>query len=298
MMQDTGLEAWEFTRRLDAELAWRRRELHLVKAEIERASAEKREALLRAGTTVLYAHWEGFVKRVAEEYLYFIKRKAKHERLSYDAMGDAFVAMGLRRSVQAVGTAKRMVPYVRAASFMRERLSESVEVIMAAADTAANLNYDVFLALLICTGIDHQRFADERLAKQVGDLVKARNSVAHGEYHNVGWAVFCEYFVCVEELLELVQNEFANAAVTRAYLRPLPDCRGVDDTLRPEYDPAELKGRTRGKYAAAYREGTNAVLLDPDVWEAFPTSEAVNEALRLLMKAARAATHQNPPSSQ
>jgi hypothetical protein len=72
--------------------------------------------------------------------------------------------------------------------------------------------------------------------------------------------------------------------------------KGSDtDTLRPEYDPARLEGRTRGKYADAYREGTNAVLLDPDVWEAFPTSEAVNEALRLLMKAARAATHQGPP---
>jgi hypothetical protein len=61
-----------------------------------------------------------------------------------------------------------------------------------------------------------------------------------------------------------------------------------DDELRPEYDLSELKGRTRGKYAERYREGTNLVLLESDVAAAFPDAKAVNEALRLLMKVARA----------
>jgi hypothetical protein len=37
-----------------------------------------------------------------------------------------------------------------------------------------------------------------------------------------------------------------------------------------------------GKYAKRYAEGTNIVLLDPDVAEVFPDSEAVNQALRAL----------------
>jgi hypothetical protein len=37
-----------------------------------------------------------------------------------------------------------------------------------------------------------------------------------------------------------------------------------------------------GKYVKRYRQGTNVVLLDPDVAEKFPTSESVNEALRRL----------------
>jgi hypothetical protein len=61
-----------------------------------------------------------------------------------------------------------------------------------------------------------------------------------------------------------------------------------DDDLRQEYDFSELKGAVRGKYAAQYREGTNLVRLDEDVARAFPTDEAVNEALRLLMKLAAA----------
>lgn len=59
----------------------------------------------------------------------------------------------------------------------------------------------------------------------------------------------------------------------------------TDDELRPEYDLRELlEGGVRGKYVARYREGTNLVLLDPDVARAFPDEATVNEALRLVIR--------------
>jgi hypothetical protein len=62
----------------------------------------------------------------------------------------------------------------------------------------------------------------------------------------------------------------------------------VDDDLRPEYDMAELlKGGVRGKYVERYQRGTNLVLLEPDVAQAFPSAEAVNEALRLVIQLAK-----------
>ncbi|HZT60419.1 MAG TPA: BrnT family toxin [Pyrinomonadaceae bacterium] len=60
-----------------------------------------------------------------------------------------------------------------------------------------------------------------------------------------------------------------------------------EDEMRPEYDFSQLKGRVRGKYVERYREGTNLVLLDPDVAAAFPDAKAVNDALRLLMDVAQ-----------
>jgi hypothetical protein len=57
------------------------------------------------------------------------------------------------------------------------------------------------------------------------------------------------------------------------------------DDLRPEYDLPQLRGGVRGKYLERYRAGTNLALLAPDVRAAFPTNEAVNEALRSLMQA-------------
>ena len=47
-----------------------------------------------------------------------------------------------------------------------------------------------------------------------------------------------------------------------------------EDDLRPEYDFSTMKGSVRGKYVKRYREGTNLVLLDPDVAAAAETREA------------------------
>jgi hypothetical protein len=60
----------------------------------------------------------------------------------------------------------------------------------------------------------------------------------------------------------------------------------MDDELRPEYDLSKLKGGVRGKYASKYKDGTNLILLEPDVAEVFKDNESVNEALRLLIKIA------------
>jgi len=62
----------------------------------------------------------------------------------------------------------------------------------------------------------------------------------------------------------------------------------LNDDLRPEYDFTSMKGGVRGKYAKRFREGTNIVLLDPEMAEAFPTEDAVNEALRGVLNTTRA----------
>ena len=57
-----------------------------------------------------------------------------------------------------------------------------------------------------------------------------------------------------------------------------------EDDLRPDHDFSQMKGGVRGEYADRYREGTNLVLLDPDVVAAFPDAKAVNDALRQLLQ--------------
>ncbi|MBV8887629.1 MAG: hypothetical protein JO235_27030 [Chroococcidiopsidaceae cyanobacterium CP_BM_RX_35] len=68
----------------------------------------------------------------------------------------------------------------------------------------------------------------------------------------------------------------------------------MDDELRPEYDFSQLAGGVKGKYVERYRAGTNLVLLAPDVAQAFPNEDVVNEALRLLMQIAQRQTANNP----
>ena len=62
------------------------------------------------------------------------------------------------------------------------------------------------------------------------------------------------------------------------------------DTLRDEYPEELIRSGERGKYAKRYREGTNVVLIDPDLQKSFPDSDAVNRALRDYLSTKRTAT--------
>ena len=70
------------------------------------------------------------------------------------------------------------------------------------------------------------------------------------------------------------------------------------DDLRPEYRHEDLGPGVRGKYLEASRRASNLVLLSPDVAQAFPTEESVNEALRSLIELARRSTQPTKLSSR
>jgi hypothetical protein len=57
-----------------------------------------------------------------------------------------------------------------------------------------------------------------------------------------------------------------------------------DYELQDEYDLSKLPIMPKGRYAPERRVGKNLIVLDPDVAEAFPNDEAVNQALRLVLQ--------------
>ena len=63
--------------------------------------------------------------------------------------------------------------------------------------------------------------------------------------------------------------------------------KAKSEELRPEYRREDLGPGVRGKYFESYQKGTNLVLLSPDLAQAFPTEEAVNDALRSLIELAQ-----------
>jgi hypothetical protein len=66
--------------------------------------------------------------------------------------------------------------------------------------------------------------------------------------------------------------------------------KSMKDDLRSEYDLTKLKGGVRGKYYQRVRQGTNLVLVEPDLAKAFPDAHSVNRALRALLNAVGATT--------
>ncbi len=60
----------------------------------------------------------------------------------------------------------------------------------------------------------------------------------------------------------------------------------VDQDI-PELKREQLGSGVRGKYLAQFRQASNVVVLQPEIYKAFPTSEAVNKALASMLAFAR-----------
>jgi hypothetical protein len=71
----------------------------------------------------------------------------------------------------------------------------------------------------------------------------------------------------------------------------------VSDELRSEYRREDFGPMVRGRYAARMRESSNVVVLDPDVAQAFPNAQAVNQALRGLIALAQTSVRLPPEST-
>ena len=70
------------------------------------------------------------------------------------------------------------------------------------------------------------------------------------------------------------------------------------DDMRKEYDLSKLEGGVRGKYYRRATAGTNLVLIEPDLANMFPDSDAVNRDLRVLAEAAQMASASKRPRSR
>ena len=68
-----------------------------------------------------------------------------------------------------------------------------------------------------------------------------------------------------------------------------------NDEMRKEYKKEDLGKGVRGKYHESYIEDHNLALLKPEVVKAFPSEEAVNEALSSLIKIAQTAASRARP---
>ena len=65
--------------------------------------------------------------------------------------------------------------------------------------------------------------------------------------------------------------------------------KGISGELREQYKPSDFPKLVRGKYVGRLRKSSNVIILDPELAELFPNSDAVNAALRSLSEIARRA---------
>ncbi len=192
----------------DKEFSWRMQELSQLRLAIKAASGTEQKTLIRSGVTMLYAHWEGFIKKAAEDYLKYIDKKA----MKYDALSTSFVALGMRKLLHQLSDTKKHRLRVDIVDFLLNHLNDTASVSgKSVIDTQANLNSEVLDNILCVVGISLIPY-EAKYPLIDESLLARRNSIAHGEFLDVDQKEYLKLNDDIVALMRGFKADLENAA--------------------------------------------------------------------------------------
>lgn len=197
------------------ELVWRKKELTELKSLVESHDGKIRQkVLIRSAIALLYAHWEGFVKKASGHYLKYVA----FQRADLDKLQINFLVLSARYASEAKGVAG-FKGGVDLAEFYLGCAGKRANVpYRKVIDTRSNLSSNVLKDILLILGLDDSGF-ETRMQFIDSNLVSPRNHVAHGEDVDVTAEEYAGLHESVMALIEEFRNKIENAAATRRYLR-------------------------------------------------------------------------------
>lgn len=205
----------ELIDRVSRERAWRIKEISEIKnvAKASTMSTTRKRVLCRSGIALLYAHWEGFVKKSGTYFLEYIAS----QRLTVRELQPNFVTIILKGRIDHAAASRKysafesIMTYLRNNQETRARLPYKDVV-----DTTSNLSTSVLKEISWCLGIDYSVFSTrEKLIDT--RLVGRRNNVAHGESIEIDQVDFNDLTDEVVGLINTFKAQLENAAVSELY---------------------------------------------------------------------------------
>ena len=200
---------------IDHEFSWRFSELKNVLLAIRSCETDKkRQSFIRAGISLCYAHWEGFVKNVGNLYLSYISL----QRLPNKRLQSSFVISSIdwkmrqesHNSVISTKDITTFLNYLRKEFDRRSYVQYKNQI-----NTKSNLSYKVFVYICKILCLNHDDF--ELKQKKIDELVKSRNSIAHGEYINFDESYYEDLHNFTLEILRLFKEKIFYAAENKQY---------------------------------------------------------------------------------
>lgn len=208
----------ELSKFLREDLAWRRKENHILHTLVGSSGEAKKQAVLRGAVAALYAHWEGYVKTACRAYFEYIKqRRLPMNELCIPILSIIFRSR-LKRVVgdQTIDSHLEFTDWLLREWSKRAHLPEANTII-----STSNLNAEVFKGLIVGLGLPYVN--DYAVAEKpvIETLVNARNQLAHGEWLTIDEQEYDEFYMWIIRLMEKVCEQIETAAATGDYRRSL-----------------------------------------------------------------------------
>ncbi|MBS8266421.1 hypothetical protein DYI25_18520 [Mesobacillus boroniphilus] len=215
--------------KLDKNLAWRKRELTTLKSNIDVSEGTVLNTFIRVGITILYSHWEGFIKTGAREYLNYLN----FQEIECQDMTDNFITLFFKSTIVDARESNKSIAHHRVTQSLFNHSGKIFKVDVMKkliVDTEANLNYKVLEDILFSLGFDKTKY--ELKKNYIKDMmVDDRNKIAHGEYlelvdnrlQDADKKAKDQFETLYKEILDLIEHfkeQIMDAASHKLYLKP------------------------------------------------------------------------------
>lgn len=207
--------AENLTDALDDALGWRKIELSVMRRVVDKSPDDRASAVLRASSTLLYAHWEGFIKQAGELYLNFVV----HQGLRYRELAPNFLGLAFRAKLETAEATLKACLYTSVCNQLIADLDHRAKVpYKDVVDTGANLGGPVFRNILCLLGLD----ATPYLTKEkpiIDELLKIRNKAAHGKWISIDKESYFQFHDEILWMMENFRDQIEVATASRTYGR-------------------------------------------------------------------------------
>lgn len=198
---------------LDKSCSLRKRELTTLKFLLMSMKRDhEKKAFMRASTTIIYAHWEGFIKTSSMAYLDYISRLS----INLSDLTHNFIAIALKERIATTGRSKRTSSHLDLINDLLINLNQS-SISPDTIDTGSNLNSEILQDIMTSIGLDFNSYWELKCSFIDRELVDNRNAIAHGELKEINEDTFNDLHDFVVEAMEKFKTDIENAAALKKY---------------------------------------------------------------------------------
>jgi hypothetical protein len=210
---------------VEKDYAWRISELSNYRSALLTERNEKaKKAKIRAGIALLYAHWEGFIKQLANWYYEFVSFQSNN----VSDLNESFASIILRAELNVLESSNKIKDHQRVIKMIFEGMNKTAYFSSKSPIKTSNLKFDIFEDVCILLGINpiefesrYKRKFDRNIQLTIDeDLVGQRNSIAHGEYLPISIEEYTKlYDIVVNGFLFNFKEIVMDCATNKKYLR-------------------------------------------------------------------------------
>lgn len=204
---------------IDADHIWRKRELITLKQEVR---FTKNEVFARAGMALLCAHFEGFVREIANYYILYVS--CQKENIS--DLKNNFVAIHASKTIKRCAETEKISAYNSFLNDFFDDFEQNTFSIKYSQDnpvikTGGNPSSPVFKEIVLALGLDFTPYETKTNYIDT-DLLKNRHEIVHGSKWVIQAEDYDDTLTQILEIMESFKQQVLHAACSKDYLKPAP----------------------------------------------------------------------------